>query len=359
MRCIVSGGGGFVGSNLAYELLKRGHDVLILDNYPNDPSSPQHSNLLRLEEEYESERVGLLKCDITASDQCSHYIKDADIVYHLAAETSHRLSFENPLKFVRANSLGTANVLEACKNNDMIPLVYASTCSIYGLNKIPYVESMIPDPRSPYAVSKYAGEMYCRLYNQLYGLKTVAVRFFNVYGRYCETRKDSVSWIFAENILRGEKPTVFGDKTSRDFTHVSDIVNGLMLAGAAELEEYDVFNLGAGVNTKITELAGMMLEEFGKSDLGYKLGSLGPGESVETLADCSKAKEVLGYAPRVGIRDGIKQYCQWHKELVKERRFKCLAIKDCAGSCDTCKPTMQTEVDGRMVWVCGTNYVQI
>ena len=292
-KCIVTGGAGFIGSNLVDELVKRGDEVIIIDNL----STGKKENI--------NSKARFHKEDIRNLDRLISIFKGADYVFHLAALARVQPSIEDPITYHDVNVNGTHNVLEAARQAGAKKVVFSASSSAYGnQTEMPLREDMPANPMSPYALHKYIGERYLKLYNELYGLPTVALRYFNIYGNrqplegaYC-----LVMGIFANQRLRGEEMTITGDgENRRDFTSVIDAVRAnIMAAESTKVGKGEVINIGRGSNYSVNELAEMIGGP--RKNIEARI------EPKETLADNSRAKELLGWEPSVELSDWIVGY---------------------------------------------------
>lgn len=294
-KCIVTGGAGFIGSHLVDKLILLGHDVIVLDNESSECHDSFYWN--SLSENY--------KYDITDYKLIEPIFKNVDFVFHLASDARVQPSINNPMKSFVDNSVGIANILELSRINNIKKVIFSSSSSIYGNNSIPNIESQTPDALTPYSNAKLAGENLCKIYNSLYGLKTVSLRYFNVYGDRQPTKGQyaPVIGLFLKQNELGEPLTIVGDGIQkRSFTHISDVVEANILAAFTEIKDNDnglVFNIGTNYNVSIKEIADLI------SDNQIFIDSR-PGESKETLANINKASLILGWNPRVKIEDYIK-----------------------------------------------------
>lgn len=294
MKSIVTGGAGFIGSNIVDKLLELGHRVVCIDNESSNSTdqftwNPNCSNH---------------KIDICDMNSILPLFKDVDYVFHLAAESRIGPTIENPVRAFKTNVLGTANILQCSRENGVKKVVFSSTSSAYGNNTSPNVETQKDDPLNPYSVSKVSGEKICSMYTSLFGLKTIIFRYFNIYGNR-EPKKGQyapVIGIFRRQRDNGEFLTIVGDGLQRrDFTNVSDVVSANILAAEKDLDEKmygTVFNIGTGTNHSVLELAKMISNK-------YKFIPERLGEMKETLADNRKAREILGWEPKVKLEDYI------------------------------------------------------
>jgi UDP-glucose 4-epimerase len=294
-KSLVTGGAGFIGSNLIDRLLLTGHEVICIDDESSNSTdtfnwNPSCSNH---------------KIDIAEMNSISPLFKGVDYVFHLAAESRIGPTIENPVKAVRTNSLGTANILQCSRINGIKRLMYSSTSSAYGNNPVPNKESQPDDPLNPYSVSKVSGEKLCSMYTSLFGLKTIIFRYFNIYGNGEPTKGQyaPVIGIFKRQRANGQPLTVVGDGLQRrDFTNVSDVVEANVLASTKDIDdEYfgTVFNVGTGKNNSVLEIAKTMSDNI-------EFIPQRPGEMRETLADISKSRRILGWEPKVNLDDYLK-----------------------------------------------------
>jgi len=300
MKIIITGGAGFIGSNLAEELTKK-HEVVIID----DLSTGRAENVEDLD-------LGLVRGSITDPDLLRENFRGVDYVFHQAALPSVQRSIEDPVLANEVNICGTLNVLVAARDADVKKVIYASSSSVYGdTPELPKREDMKPDPKSPYAVAKLAGEYYCRVFNEIYGLKTVALRYFNVYGPRQDPSSDYAAVIpkFANRVMAGKPPIIYGDgEQTRDFTFVRDVVQANVLA--MESDATGVFNVATGTRISINDLAGMVMEVIGnRVDCVHEEARA--GDVRDSLGDISRAHAGFGYVPRYGMEDGLKEAIRW------------------------------------------------
>ena len=294
MKSLVTGGAGFIGSNLASRLLDLGHEVLCVDN----ESSDGHEYF------YWNPNCKNYKLDVSDIDSIRPLFNGVDYVFHLAAEARIMNCIENPTKAVQSNTLGTATLLQASRESGVKRFVYSSTSSAYGNNNVPNVESQPDDCLNPYSVSKVSGEKLCSMYTSLFSLPTVIFRYFNIYGLNQPTKGQyaPVLGVFLRQRDKGEPLTIVGDGSQRrDFTNVQDVVEANLLA-CSELDPKffgTVFNVGTGINYSVLEIAKIISNN-------YTFIPQRPGEMRETLADISKIKNVLGWQPKVALEDWLK-----------------------------------------------------
>jgi len=304
MKVVVTGGAGFIGSNLADELANRGKEVVILD----DLSTGKIDNIGRLRRR---ENVRFVNGSVTDMELLKGVFKRAEVVYHLAAIPSVPRSIKEPVRSNEVNINGTLNVLVAARACGVRKVVYASSSSVYGDTlELPKREEMNPNPLSPYAVTKLTGEYYCRVFQEVYGLETVSLRYFNVYGPRQDPLSEYAAVIpkFIQRALKGMPPVIYGDgNQTRDFTFVKDVVEGTIIL--AENEATGVFNIGRGEQTSINHLARLVLEVTGQ-DLEPIHEKPRTGDVRHSLADISRAKS-YGYNPKYSVKEGLKETVRW------------------------------------------------
>jgi len=297
---LVTGGAGFIGSHLADGLLAAGFRVRVLDDF----SSGRESNLAHARGDIELIR-GDLADPATAARACA----GADVVFHEGAIPSVPRSVAEPVATNRANIDGTLNVLECARQAGVRRVVFAASSSAYGdTDELPKIETMPPNPRSPYALQKYAGEVYCQLYHELYGLETVALRYFNVFGPRQDPKSEYAAVVprFATACLRGEPATIHGDgEQSRDFTFVADTVRANLLAADAPTAVGHVINVAGGRRISLNELL-VALQQITDSKVPAIHGPSRVGDVRHSLADVGRARTLLGFAPQVSLADGLR-----------------------------------------------------
>lgn len=291
-KVIVTGGAGFIGSNLVDELIKKGFEVHVIDNLVAGKKSNVNSGAV------------LHVKDITKLDDIESLFNGIDYVFHLAALPRVQFSIDHPIESNEANIIGTLNILIASNKAKVKKVIYSASSSAYGDQKtMPLVESMLAKPKSPYGLQKYVGELYCKVWSEVYGLPTVSLRYFSVYGPRNSADGSYALVIpkFIDQRLKGGNITITGDgKQTRDFTHVRDVVKANILAMESnKVGKGETINIGAGRNTSINDIAKMV---GGKIE--YIPSRLEP---KDTLADNSLAKELLGWEPEVKIEDGIEE----------------------------------------------------
>jgi nucleoside-diphosphate-sugar epimerase len=296
----VTGGGGFIGSHLADRLCRDGYRVRVLDNF----ATGRRENLLHLRDDIE-----LVEGDIQSYERVHNAIRGSELVFHAAALPSVPRSVQDPLASNASNIPGTLNVLLAARDEGVRRVVFASSSSIYGANSdLPKREDMPVVPIAPYAVSKLAAEGYCRAFFEVYGLETVSLRYFNVFG----PRQDPLSQYaavipsFITAFSEGRQPVVYGDgEQSRDFTYVDNAVEASLLAAEAPGVAGETFNIACGERTSLNVLLEALRALTGtEAEASYVAPR--PGDVLHSLADISRARERLGYEPRVDVRRGLE-----------------------------------------------------
>jgi UDP-glucose 4-epimerase len=298
---LVTGGAGFIGSHLTDGLLAAGFRVRVLDDF----SSGRESNLAHALGDIDMMR-GDLADPATAARACA----GADIVFHEGAIPSVPRSVAEPVATNRANIDGTLNVLACARQAGVRRVVFAASSSAYGdTEELPKIETMPANPRSPYALQKYAGEVYCRLYHELYGLETVALRYFNVFGPRQDPKSEYAAVVprFATACLRGEPASIHGDgEQSRDFTFVADTVRANLLAADAPGAVGHVINVAGGRRISLNELLAA-LQQITGSKVPAIYGPSRVGDVRHSLADLGRARTLLGFEPQVSLADGLRR----------------------------------------------------
>jgi nucleoside-diphosphate-sugar epimerase len=308
---LVTGGAGFIGSHLAEALVRRGHDVRVVDSLIT-------GNRLNLD--HISSNAVFIQGDLADMSVCRRAVEGIDYVLHQAAIPSVPRSVKDPVTSNRANVDATLNILVAARDAGVKRLVYAGSSSAYGnTSTLPKHESMPANPLSPYALQKLVGEQYCRLFTELYGLETVTIRYFNVFG----PRQDpgspysGVISLFATAVIKGTRPTIYGDgEQSRDFTFVANVVDGVLRACEAPEASGEVINVATGGRITLNELLASLNRIAGTS-LEAVYQDERAGDVRHSQADISKARRILGYEPIVSFEDGLKKTLAWCRTDVR------------------------------------------
>jgi len=299
MKAVVTGGAGFIGSHITEELMQRGYHVIVID----DLSTGKMENIQHLLDEG---NLNFVRGSITNLALLQKFFSDADYIFHQAAIPSVPRSIKNPLASNEVNVTGTLNVLSAARDQGIKKVIFASSSSVYGdTPNLPKREDMTPNPQSPYAVTKLAAEYYCRVFTDVYGISTICLRYFNVFGarQNPDSQYAAVIPKFIKAINEGKSPVIFGDgEQTRDFTFIKDVVHANILA--AESKAFGVFNIGKGDRISINQLAQIILKLNGKENVKplYENGRL--GDIKHSLADISKAQS-FGYKPEYDVEKGI------------------------------------------------------
>lgn len=297
-KVLVTGGAGFIGSHLAEELVEQGYHVIILD----DLSTGKLENIDGL---LKGDNAEFIRGSVTDLPLLQQHFRDVDYIFHQAALADVLGSIEDPSTANEVNIGGTLRVLLAARDNKVRKVVFASSSSVYGdAATVPQTEDIPPSPLSPYALTKLAGEYYCAIFRQMYGLSTVCLRYFNIYGPRQDSGSQHATVIpaFIEKISQGLSPVILGDgKKSRDFVFVKDVVRANILAAQSNAE--GTYNIGSGKSTSINELARTIPRVMGK-DLPPVYREPRPGEPGHSLADITKAKG-FGYEPGWSLEDGL------------------------------------------------------
>lgn len=308
-KVAVTGGAGFIGSNLT-KVLMQSNDVIIIDNLST-------GHLENIQDMLENKSITFIKGDITDLNLLQRTFKDIDYVFHEAAIPSVPRSIKDPISSNNVNINGTLNVLTASKDNGVNKVVYASSSSVYGdTPTLPKTEDMKPLPLSPYAVSKLAGEYYCKVFTEVYGLSTASLRYFNVYGPRQDPLSEYAAVIpkFITRILSKKSPIIYGDgEQTRDFTYINDVV--AMNIQAAESEVTGIFNTANGNQVTINVLAKLIMEIIGK-DFDPIYNNFRPGDIKHSLADISKSREKLRYEPRFTLTKGLQETVKWFQNQI-------------------------------------------
>ncbi len=308
-RFLVTGGAGFIGSNIVQALVERGEIVRVLDDF----STGREENLRDFVDDIE-----LIEGDIRDKGLVSRAMSDVDHVLHQAALASVQRSIDDPEASNQVNVQGTLNLLEAAREHSVKRFVYASSSSVYGdSEELPKREVMPTNPKSPYAITKLAGEWYCRVYSEIFGLPTVSLRYFNVFGPRQDPNSEysAVIPIFIKALLSNEPPTIFGDgEQSRDFTFVENVVQANLLACHSPGSGGQVFNVACGDRFTLIELYDRLKTIIG-SKLEPKFGPRRPGDVKHSQASIRAIEEAIEYRTLVGFEEGLERTVRWYREV--------------------------------------------
>ena len=316
MEILVTGGVGFIGGHLAESFAEDGHDVTVLDNL-----EPYYDLGIK-EYNIETGRKAAAKSDgsyefvegsVTNAELLNDLTETVDGIYHQAAQAGVRKSVEEPAKVNEYNVTGTVNVLEATRKNDVDRVVYASSSSVYGKPEyLPYDEDHPNEPVSPYGVSKLSSEHYMRVCNEVYGLPTVSLRYFTVYGP--RMRPNMAISNFVSRCMRGEPPQIYGDgKQTRDFTYIDDVVDANRQFLHDDSADGEIMNIGSTDNIDILTLAEVVRDEIDPS-LDIEFTDARDADAEHTHADISKANDLIGYEPTRDIRQGVREFIEWYEQ---------------------------------------------
>jgi UDP-glucose 4-epimerase len=308
----VTGGAGFIGSNLSEFLLSQGHSVVLIDNF-----STGRDHNISAWAPAAGARLRVLLADINETDKLREAFQGVRYVFHQAAIPSVPRSVANPQATNMANVDGTLSVLVAARDAGVRRVVVASSSSVYGDDPgLPKVESRLGRPLSPYALSKTVCEEYCWVFHRLYGLETVCLRYFNVFGPRQDPKSDYAAVIprFSTRMLAGQPPTIYGDgEQSRDFTYVADVLNANWKAAVQPLSAGEVFNVGCGVRTTLNQVVSTMNQILG-TQLQPIYEPARIGDVRHSLADISKARKLLEFSPSISLEEGLRRVLNWYRE---------------------------------------------
>ncbi len=314
MKILVTGGAGFIGSHIVDALLKRGHTVRVLDNF----SSGKKENLAA-----SINKIDLVRGDIRNKAVCQKAARSMDYIIHQAALRSVPKSLANPEEYNQVNIIGTLNLLRAAVANKIKVFVFASSSSVYGdVAKFPEKEDFLPQPISPYALTKLTGEHYCKIFSLNYKIATVCLRYFNVFGPR-QSLDDEYAVVipkFIYSILNNQLIPVYGNgRQSRDFTYVANVVNANLAALKLSKSRGEVFNVAAGRDYSVLELAAKLNKILGRN-ISVKFLAKRPGDVFKTLADLGRSKKILKFNPEVGFRQGLEMTCEYFKEIWQRKQ---------------------------------------
>jgi nucleoside-diphosphate-sugar epimerase len=308
MKYLVTGGAGFIGSNIVDELLRRNHQVTVLD----DLSSGKRSNL-----QHVLDRIHFVEGTITDLQTVRRACEGVDYVLHLAARTSVPRSVKDPIESNHVNTDGTLNVLVACRESEVKRFVFASSSAVYGETpELPKVETMHPAPISPYGVTKYVGELYAQVFGKTHGLENCCIRYFNVFGPRQDpnSQYSGVLSRFMLAILEDKRPVIYGDgEQSRDFTFIDNVVDETLRAAEAHGASGMVLNGGTGARTTLNEVI-RLLEKITGKKISPQYDPPRNGDIRDSQAEVSRAGQILGYQPIVHFAEGLRRTWKWYNE---------------------------------------------
>ncbi len=306
-RYLITGGAGFIGSNLAHALIDRGDAVRILDDF----STGRAANLAGIED-----RVEIQRGDLRDPASLARAVEGVEVVLHQGALNSNPRSIQEPEPTHAVNATGTLLLLQAARRAGVRRLVYASSSSVYGDTPgLPKTEEMPTAPKAPYGVSKLAAELYCRVFTEVYGLETVSLRYFNVFGprQHPDSEYAAVIPRFLRRMLKGQRPVIFGDgEQSRDFTPVENVVQANLLAAGSVGGAGQAFNVACGRASTLNQVAAWLNDILG-TRLSPEYAPPRPADIRHSYASIAKAEAVLGYRPRADIRGGLEQAVVWFR----------------------------------------------
>lgn len=316
MNILVTGGAGFIGSHLAETFVHAGHAVTVLDNFDPyyDPGIKEHNvQLARTAAEQSSGAYELVRGDVRDSETMTDLVAPADYVFHQAAQAGVRTSVENPRKPNSINVDGTLNVLDAARDSTTDRVIVASSSSVYGKPEyLPYDEVHPTEPVSPYGVSKLAADHYTRVYHEIYGLPTVSLRYFTVYGP--RMRPNMAISNFVSRCLNEKPPVVYGDGSqTRDFTYIDDAIAANETLLATDAADGETLNIGSTDTIEIKTLAEEVRDQLAP-ELNLVYDDRHAADADHTHADVTKARDLLGYQPTTSIREGIRKFIDWYRD---------------------------------------------
>ena len=311
---LVTGGAGFIGTHVVRELIRLSEDVRVLDNF----STGKRENLSDINS------ISVIEGDIRNLSLCEKAVQGVDCIIHLAALGSIPRSIEDPVTTNEVNVEGTLNLLQAARSGSISRFVYGGSSSSYGNDPdIPVRETHLGVPVSPYAVSKYAGEMYCRAFYSIFGLPVVCLRFFNVFGplQDPDSAYAAVVPAFFSKLLKGKPPLIYGDGTqTRDFTYVQNVVNGILSACTSGEECLGkMFNIAGGVQTSVNRLF-KAIRDLAGTDIEPEYKEFRKGEIIHSMACIEQAQQILGYKAEIDVIQGLNKTGEWYKSFFEDNR---------------------------------------
>ena len=311
MHFLVTGGGGFIGSHLVHRLVEQGRRVRVLDNF----ATGKRSNLAAVEG-----KIELLEGDIRDPATCKRACAGIEVVFHEAALPSVPKSVEDPVSSNAVNIDGTFNMLVAARDAKVRRFVYAASSSAYGdTPTLPKIETMPTNPLSPYAVQKLTGEYYCSVFAKCYGLQTLAIRYFNVFGPRQDPASQYAAAIpaFVTHVIRGEPPTIYGDgEQTRDFTYIENVIHANLLAAEAKQTNGEVCNVACGEHVTVNAVIAEINKLLGKNVKPNYVDPR-PGDIKHSWADIELAQRLIGFKPVVTFAEGLRRAIEWYKANCK------------------------------------------
>ena len=310
MKYLVTGGAGFIGSHIVQRLLEQGASVRVLDNF----STGRRENLQALARQFNGDRLEVLEGDLRDAPRVEDAVRGMDVIFHHGAFVSVPQSMEEPQTCFDVNITGTSRLLDTARAAGVRRVVLASSAAVYGESEaFPLVEETLPQPQTPYAVSKRVKEMYAELFTGSFGLEVVALRYFNVYGP--RQRPDSMYAaavpIFARRLIDGQPVTVYGDGgQSRDLIHVRDVVRANLIAAEHENAPGKIFNICTGIETRLLDLLDVMYELIPDAPPPQFVAPR-PGDIYRSVGSPQKARDLLGFQAEVSLVDGLKETIDW------------------------------------------------
>ena len=307
LKTLITGGAGFIGSHIVDKLLTYNYEVTVIDNLS--------SGLLKnIYHNQDNENFHFIKGDIRDVNLIKEVVKDQDVIFHQAAITNVSYSFKYPEITNDINIKGILNLLKSCLNSDVKRFIFASSASVYGKKEmLPKKEEMSMDPKSPYAISKAASENYTKLFYEIYGLESIILRYFNVYGPRARKNQGVVS-IFIDQLFRNQRPVIYGDgEQTRDFINIYDVADANFLALSSKNAVGETINIGTGVATSINQILNLLLETMNKKHIKPIYSDQRLGDVKHGYADIKKARAVLGFNPKIALKKGIIQLVKSYK----------------------------------------------
>jgi len=316
-KIVVTGGAGFIGSHIVDGILKKGYEVVVIDDL-------SQGRLENISGHLNDKNFKFIKADIRRLTEVEPIVKDADAIFHEAAVISVIRSFEDPAYTNDVNVSGTLNLLKASLNSNVKKFIYSSSCAVYGDAEAPHQsEENQTFPKSPYAASKVSAENHCKTYSRLYGLEAIILRYFNAYGpRQSYGPYSGVITKFIDRLMIGEPPVIHGDgEQTRDFVNARDVVDANMLALERTGVPSDPINIGTGKATSIKDLANLLIDITGRKHLKPVFDQPRTGDIRHSCADISRARRVFGYEPKVPLREGLLKLLDAYKGAFTKSRI--------------------------------------